>query len=192
MVLIFGKKIQFVPILHTPLSRRLETVAVTWYTSTYVLPVASCLLWIVLLFTGLFWISLGYLAWVLYDNLVRRISSRGGRRWETFRRCRFWKSLRNYFPVYLVKTAELKPNRNYILGYHPHGIFSYGAFTNFVTEATGFSTLFPGIRPHTLTIRANFIWPLIREYLLWLGNICIFLRKGFMPLHPHLWIYNIA
>ena len=34
--------------------------------------------------------------------------------------------------------------RNYIFGYHPHGIMASGSFINFGTEGTGFSKLFPG------------------------------------------------
>lgn len=38
----------------------------------------------------------------------------------------------------LVKTAELDPSRNYLTGYHPHGIAAVRAFTNLCTDGTGF------------------------------------------------------
>uniref|UniRef100_A0A4W3JPA9 Acyltransferase n=1 Tax=Callorhinchus milii TaxID=7868 RepID=A0A4W3JPA9_CALMI len=66
----------------------------------------------------------------------------------------------------LVKTHNLLPSRNYIFGYHPHGIFCFGAFCNFGTEATGFSTKFPGIRPSLATLAGNFRMPILREYLM--------------------------
>ncbi|MEQ2205835.1 Diacylglycerol O-acyltransferase 2, partial [Xenoophorus captivus] len=66
----------------------------------------------------------------------------------------------------LIKTHELLPSRNYILGYHPHGIFCFGAFCNFGTEATGFSEKFPGIKPSLATLAGNFRLPVLRDYLM--------------------------
>ncbi|MGH0185115.1 UNVERIFIED_CONTAM: hypothetical protein FKN15_017056 [Acipenser sinensis] len=71
----------------------------------------------------------------------------------------------------LIKTHTLLPSRNYIFGYHPHGIFCFGAFCNFGTEATGFSKKFPGICPHLATLAGNFRLPLLRDYLM-SGGIC--------------------
>ncbi|RUP49379.1 diacylglycerol acyltransferase-domain-containing protein [Jimgerdemannia flammicorona] len=65
--------------------------------------------------------------------------------------------------------SELDPSKNYIFGYHPHGIISMGAFTNFATEATGFSDKFPGIKPRLLTLTSNFNLPLYRDYLMAMG-----------------------
>lgn len=56
-----------------------------------------------------------------------------------------WKLLRDYFPIKLVKTADLDPKHTYLFGYHPHGILSQGAFINFATNATGFAEMFPGV-----------------------------------------------
>jgi 2-acylglycerol O-acyltransferase 2 len=58
-----------------------------------------------------------------------------------------WKWLRDYFPISLVKTAELptKDGQVYLFGYHPHGVLSEGAFINFATNATGFHEKFPGV-----------------------------------------------
>ncbi|KAJ3287356.1 diacylglycerol O-acyltransferase 1, partial [Blyttiomyces sp. JEL0837] len=44
--------------------------------------------------------------------------------------------------------------------YHPHGIISLGAFTNFGTEAGGFSKLFPGVDLRLLTLESNFRIPI--------------------------------
>ncbi|KAL6472107.1 hypothetical protein MHYP_G00182950 [Metynnis hypsauchen] len=71
----------------------------------------------------------------------------------------------------LIKTHNLLPSRNYIFGYHPHGIFCFGAFCNFSTEATGFSKKFPGIRPSLATLAGNFRLPLLRDYMMF-GGIC--------------------
>lgn len=64
------------------------------------------------------------------------------------RRLSVFKYISDYFPITLVKTSELDPQKNYILGYHPHGIFTEGVSMALNTEACGFSEKFPGIIPH--------------------------------------------
>ena len=98
-----------------------------------------------------------YLVWTYCFDL--KTPAKGGRRSETFRRLKSWEYFRDYFPARLIRTKRLDPKRNYILGYHPHGIMCPGAWVNFATEATGFSSLFPGIKSHllTLTRKSNFI-----------------------------------
>ncbi|KAK4831303.1 hypothetical protein QYF61_016792 [Mycteria americana] len=66
----------------------------------------------------------------------------------------------------LVKTAELDPRQNYLMGFHPHGVLAAGAFLNFCTEASGFSTLFPGITPHLMMLSLWFRIPFFRDYLM--------------------------
>lgn len=44
----------------------------------------------------------------------------------------------------LVKTAELDPEKTYVIGFHPHGIISMSAFITFATEALNISKTFPG------------------------------------------------
>lgn len=80
-----------------------------------------------------------------------------------------WRHFVNYFPIRLVKTANLDPQEKYVLCYHPHGIISFGAFGNFATDATGFSRLFPGISLRLLTLSQNFYVPWLREILLSMG-----------------------
>uniref|UniRef100_A0A8C3FP87 Acyltransferase n=1 Tax=Chrysemys picta bellii TaxID=8478 RepID=A0A8C3FP87_CHRPI len=66
----------------------------------------------------------------------------------------------------LVKTAPLDPSRNYLFGFHPHGVLVAGAFGNFCTEATGFGELFPGLTPHLLMLPFWFRLPLFRDYIM--------------------------
>lgn len=66
----------------------------------------------------------------------------------------------------LVKTHDLSPSHNYIIGSHPHGILCVGAFCNFITGSTGFGEMFPGIRPFLTTLAGNFRLPVFREYLM--------------------------
>lgn len=107
-----------------------------------------------------------YVSWYM---LFDKAHLRGGRFMPTFRRRNFWKHFAAYFPMSLTRTAKLDPKRNYIFGYHPHGVISMGACCNFATEATGFSELFPGIDLRLLTLEQNFRVPVFREYLLGLG-----------------------
>jgi 2-acylglycerol O-acyltransferase 2 len=74
--------------------------------------------------------------------------------------------MRDFFPISLVKTVDLDPRKNYVFGYHPHGIISLGAWVNFATEANNFSSLFKGIDLRLLTLATNFNVPIAREVLL--------------------------
>lgn len=65
-----------------------------------------------------------------------------------------------------MKTAELDPRQNYVVGFHPHGVLAAGAFLNFCTEASGFSKLFPGITPHLMMLSLWFRFPFFRDYLM--------------------------
>lgn len=78
----------------------------------------------------------------------------------------------------LVKTHDLSPKHNYIIVNHPHGIVSYGVFINFATEATDVARIFPGITPSVATLEWIFWIPIVREYVMSLGEY----KKSFHPL----------
>lgn len=42
--------------------------------------------------------------------------------WKILRNNCIWRHFRDYFPIELVKTVDLSPDRNYILASFPHGI----------------------------------------------------------------------
>uniref|UniRef100_A0A670KJF7 Acyltransferase n=1 Tax=Podarcis muralis TaxID=64176 RepID=A0A670KJF7_PODMU len=130
-------------------------------------PFFSILL-VYLLFTSYWPISVLYFAWWIFDWDTPQ---RGGRRSNWMRRWRVWELHRDYFPIKLVKTAELPPTRNYILGSHPHGMICTGAFSAFCTEATGFPRAFPGLRPSLATLAGHFHMPVFREYLMSSGMV---------------------
>ncbi|KAM8965952.1 acyl-CoA wax alcohol acyltransferase 1 [Sarcophilus harrisii] len=104
-----------------------------------------------------------YVAWLVLDW---KTPEQGGRRSAWVQNWQVWTMLRDYFPIVLVKTKDLSPEHNYIMGVHPHGILTFGAFCNFCTEATSFSTTFPGITPYLATLSWFFKIPFIREYLM--------------------------
>ena len=85
-----------------------------------------------------------------------------------------WKHFANFFPVKLVKTAELDPDKgNYLLGSHPHGIICAGATASFCTEGAGWSKIFPNLIPSLLTLKVFHLVPGLREIGASLGNSMI-------------------
>ncbi|XP_053316396.1 2-acylglycerol O-acyltransferase 1-like [Spea bombifrons] len=77
----------------------------------------------------------------------------------------------NYFSPQLVKSADLDPQHNYLMGYHPHGVLVAGAFANFCTNYTGFAELFPGLTPYLHILPFWFRCPFFREYIMSVGLV---------------------
>lgn len=115
---------------------------------------------------------IAYVSWMF---LLDDESPRNGRPWWYIRRIRsmswIWKLCAEYYPLQLVRTAELPPEKNYLFCLHPHGVFSLTHAINFATNGTGFFDLFPGIKCLLVTLRQQFKIPFHREYLLSLGAI---------------------
>eukprot|EP00468_Gymnochlora_sp_CCMP2014_P014865 CAMPEP_0167770320 /NCGR_PEP_ID=MMETSP0110_2-20121227/17856_1 /TAXON_ID=629695 /ORGANISM="Gymnochlora sp., Strain CCMP2014" /LENGTH=287 /DNA_ID=CAMNT_0007659489 /DNA_START=194 /DNA_END=1057 /DNA_ORIENTATION=+ len=105
-----------------------------------------------------------YTIWILVD----RTPSRGGYRWvkSWFRKLSMHKISAQYYPCKLVRTSELPTDKNYVLGYHPHGIIGIGAQYNFGSDATGFDDLFPGIDLTLMTLTLTFKVPFFREWVM--------------------------
>ncbi|RMX36837.1 hypothetical protein pdam_00000955 [Pocillopora damicornis] len=99
-------------------------------------------------YTPLWPVVLLYLSWTYL--IEWKTPERGGRDLliNFARRLSVFKYMRDYFPINLVKTSDLDPQKNYIFGYHPHGALTEGASIGLNTEACGFSEKFPGIIPH--------------------------------------------
>ncbi|XP_067995396.1 2-acylglycerol O-acyltransferase 2 [Melanerpes formicivorus] len=156
-------KIEFAP-RSLPLQRRLQTASVAQWVFSFVCLAQCCVVaFIGLLFTRFWLVTVLYSVWWLLDREKPRT---GGRRIHFLRNCVVWRYMKDYFPLTLVKTAELDPRKNYLMGFHPHGVLAIGAFVNFCTEASGFSTLFPGITPHLMMLSVWFRIPFLRDYLM--------------------------
>ncbi|KAK6486228.1 diacylglycerol O-acyltransferase 2-like [Huso huso] len=162
--------------------KQLQIISVMQWVLSFLVMGAVCTVGLLyLFFTDCWLIAALYIAWLVFDwNTPRQ----GGRRSSWVRNWTVWKYFRDYFPIRLIKTHTLLPSRNYIFGYHPHGIFCFGAFCNFGTEATGFSKKFPGICPHLATLAGNFRLPLLRDYLM-SGGICPVNRNSMDYLLSH-------
>ncbi|KAG5260606.1 hypothetical protein AALO_G00294380 [Alosa alosa] len=156
-------KIEFAP-LNVPFHRRLQTAAVVQWVFSFLALAQCCLAAYVLLCLSDWWV-LGalYAGWLYLD---RDTPSTGGRKSHWVRSWTMWHYFRDYFPITLVKTADLDPSHNYIFGFHPHGVLVAGGFGNFCTEASGFSTLFPGLTPYLLMLPFWFRVPFFRDYIM--------------------------
>ncbi|KAM9210574.1 2-acylglycerol O-acyltransferase 2-B-like [Dugong dugon] len=146
------------------LSQSLQVVAVLQWVFSFLVLAQVCLVVFLSALVGRAWIlAVLYLVWLYRDRDLPRT---GGRRSAWVRNWAVWRHFCDYFSVSLVKTAELDPSCNYFFGLHPHGILVVGAFGNFCTEATGFSRLFSGLRPHLLMLPCWFHLPVFRDYIM--------------------------
>ncbi|KAM9440423.1 diacylglycerol O-acyltransferase 2-like [Clarias gariepinus] len=127
---------------------------------------SGLILMVYLMFTSLWLIPILYFTWLILDWDTPQ---KGGRRSEFVRRWCVWKHFKDYFPVKLVKTGELNPSKNYIMGCHPHGIMSMGAVSCFSTEPGGFAQAFPGMRSSLAMLAGVFRMPFVREYSMLAG-----------------------
>ncbi|PWN22915.1 DAGAT-domain-containing protein [Microstroma glucosiphilum] len=161
---------RFAP-LSVPRQRRLQTLGVLlWGVG---LPVCVSLFFLLISLPPLWPLLTVYLIWMWFDDAHES----GGRKVKWVRRLPIFKYFAEYFPVSLIKTADLPPDRPYIFGYHPHGIIGMGAVATFATEALEFSDTFPGIEPRLLTLASNFKIPIYRDLLLAMG-LCSVSRRS--------------
>jgi 2-acylglycerol O-acyltransferase 2 len=160
-------KLELAP-FNIPLERRLQTLGVFFFVFMFMqgLSLIGVTIVIYLLFTQFYWISLAYMVWMYFD--LNR-SQKGGRMSRWVRNWEIWKHYCRYFPIELVKTTDLDPEKNYLFCVSPHGVMCFGIFGNFATEGNDFSSKFPGITPHLLTLNAQFISPLMREIFMTSG-----------------------
>ncbi|XP_008302175.1 2-acylglycerol O-acyltransferase 1 isoform X2 [Stegastes partitus] len=114
-------KVEFAP-LNIPLRRRLQTAAVLQWIFSFLALAQCCLAGFVLLALSDWWLlALLYAGWLWLDWDT---PTSGGRRSSWVRSWTVWEYFRDYFPLTLIKTVDLDPKKNYIFGFHPHGLVS--------------------------------------------------------------------
>ena len=167
---------------------RMQTLSVSSFSLYSLLPLISLSLAIIVFcLVHSRYTAIPAAAYVFWARFVDKSPITGARR-PWLRASRWWDYYSEFFPVTLVKTAELSPDQSYVFGYHPHGIISVGAFAAFGTDGArcldissedqpprdgvrGFSSLFPGLETRLVTLPINFLTPLAREYILSMGLV---------------------
>ncbi|KAM9441961.1 2-acylglycerol O-acyltransferase 1-like isoform 2-T2 [Salvelinus alpinus] len=161
-------KIELAP-LNIPFNRRLQTAAVLQWVFCFLFGAQCCFcVYVVIMLNGYWHMAALYALWLYLDWDTPQA---GGRRSDWVRHWTVWKHFGDYFPIHLIKTCDLDPERNYLMGFHPHGILVAGAFGNFCTEYTGFQELYPGMTPYLHTLGIWFGFPFFREYLMSSGVV---------------------
>lgn len=168
-------RIKWAP-LNIPLRRRFQTFTVGVHICClYSLGLYSYIVCGFIFFFGNIWIRamlLAYFVWIFLDRKRIKDGVRGpGVRWmrDNF----FWKAFREYFPIELVKTAELPPNKNYLLACFPHGVISFSVFNNFCSDICKWNELFPKVRINTGTLAMHFNSPFWREIISSWGMVSV-------------------
>jgi len=168
--MLFG--IEFAPII-LPLERRLQTLAVfVWIWSIIFLgAVSTFVLLYMVAWTRFWWVALAYFTWMIVDRKTAEHGGRSDRIKTWVRGWSLWKHYVNYFPIRLIKTADLDPSCNYMFGSHPHGILSSGAFGSLATDGANADKIFSGFKVNVHTLALNFWFPINREWILALGGV---------------------
>lgn len=107
--------IKWVP-LNLPFKTKLQLLAVIFFIFIWLILPIFCI-WVpfyIFFYTSIWWTMPLYLIWYIYDFNTPRNGSRVS---YNFRNSRIWKYLADYFPIKLIKTSELNPEKNYIIGY---------------------------------------------------------------------------
>lgn len=156
--------------------RKIQTVIVSLY--IYGAPVIGIVLSLIctkiLLYGNIFLKTLvvAYGIWLYTDRNRAQETIRGaGVKWmrDNF----VWRHFRDYFPIELVKTVELPPNKHYILACYPHGVLGIGIFTNIAVDISKWKELFPKVRPLVGTLATHFNAPFFRHFLEAWGMISV-------------------
>ena len=78
-----------------------------------------------------------------------------------------------YFPVKIVNTANLDPDKNYIFGCHPHGVITSSGFGSFINPFSDFKKILPNSKIYFATINIHFKTTFYREYVLGIGMFLV-------------------
>lgn len=127
--------------------------------------------WLLLLLLGPAFAKGALLLYTLWFCMIDRAPVTGANYSKAVRDWRIWLSLARYFPIQVVsENGELDPRGRYMIGYHPHGVVSLGAFVTCGT-AVGRPAFGSSLKVHLCTVAVNFKMPFIRELIMRLGII---------------------
>ncbi|KAL4109860.1 hypothetical protein PRIC1_001555 [Phytophthora ramorum] len=91
-----------------------------------------------------------------------------GNVWEGLRTSSLWGLLNKFLRLKIIREQELDSNKQYIFGFHPHGIIVLSRIAIF---GGSFEDIFPGITYRILGASPMFYIPLGRELCLWMGGV---------------------
>ncbi|KAK6627930.1 hypothetical protein RUM43_002183 [Polyplax serrata] len=138
-------------------------ILITWFVAG-----KAILLFVAYYFPATRYPLLLYIGWMYYD---RKSPKLGERRSRWLQGLKFWKYHNEYFPAKLHKTADLPPDKNYLICGFPHGVLCTGSFSAFGNDYGGFQKLFPGLSCYMMTLEQHFSYPLFREYCMFMGAL---------------------
>jgi len=172
------RHLHFASVFNTPWRRRLQTAAI------------SCTIFIFLVGAQIsFGISVGLLLFSKYWLFIAIYLTHyfldadkpenGGRPIAWVRNNAFWRYARDYFPIITIKDEDcnMKPNENYLIGFHPHGVLSLSSILSFAANQCDFQELFPGMDSYMCALPVWFQVPFFREFLM-AGGLIPSSRKG--------------
>ena len=103
------------------LTSLLQLLAISYYLTEFGVMIVIYPFLLLFLYLTCWPLALAYTLWYLWDYGQHE---RGGRQFAFFKRFWHWKFASSYFPVRLIKTEELPPDRNYLFCLQPHGMLS--------------------------------------------------------------------
>ncbi|XP_050574128.1 2-acylglycerol O-acyltransferase 1-like [Bombus affinis] len=158
--------VKFAP-LKVPLNRLLETVSATllipifglgyflgYFLAAYFLFFTQTMRYFVLL----------YFVWMYYDWNKFDLGKIRRKFMGWIRSCAWNRYFCNYFPIKIVKTTDLDPNKLYLFCSFPHGILSSGVYGAFITDIVGCRELFPGLEFRVVILEQFHQSPFFREF----------------------------
>jgi len=151
-------------------NKLLQALAVTFQVGLFLfVGPLSLAFFVYLCYTDYYLVSLCYLCWYFWDFPTPTNGGRSGHLVSWMRSWTIWKYNAAYYPVSVVKTAELDPKKNHLIACHPHGILCFGAVNAFGSDSCELSRVFPGILTRITTLQGTFLLPIFREFLLQAG-----------------------
>ncbi|GMR59931.1 hypothetical protein PMAYCL1PPCAC_30126, partial [Pristionchus mayeri] len=146
----------------------IQTLGVLYhFWATFVTPAVILLLFGWMLLNGYSLVVATYGVWLWWDW---DSPYKGAYASRYFLNLRIHKWFTGYFPLSIHPTSQLPADKNYLIGFHPHGVISISAY-NFMSNGTGLMDRFPNINFHLCTLVGQFWMPLRREWFMMHGLI---------------------
>ncbi|POM69714.1 Diacylglycerol O-acyltransferase [Phytophthora palmivora] len=127
---------------------------------------------------GLDYISIAMVALYLPSFFSGAQKTGKGNVWDSLRTSSIWGLMNKFLRIKIIREQELDPKKQYIFGFHPHGIIVLSRLAIF---GRNFDDIFPGIKNRRKITRscvclvlgasAMYYIPLGRDICLWLGGV---------------------